>query len=356
MDIMTNQRFQTTLSPNARKEPIGSPVPNFGTVTTDHMFIAEYAEGEWVNARIQPYQNLAMSPASSVFHYGQAIFEGIKAYKQKDGSVKIFRPEKNWERFNTSAARLSMPDVPRDLFLDSISELVKIESLWVPDEDGASLYIRPFMIATEELLRVKPSDRFLFMVVLSPSASYYSKPLNILVSDHYSRAAVGGTGFAKAAGNYARAMIGQTEANAKGYDQMLWMEVPDYEYIQESGTMNAFFAIGDKLITPELDGCILDGVTRDSVIQLVRHMGYTVEERKISITEVEEAYKNGTLKDAFGTGTAASIAPFQKVTNRGFDMILPPVAERPFSPILKDKMDKIKSGEAPDIFNWMVDV
>jgi len=356
MDILTKQRFETTLSPNARKEPIGKPVPAFGTVTTDHMFIAEYAEGQWVNARIMPYQNIPMSPASSVFHYGQAIFEGIKAYKQVDGKVKIFRPDKNWERFNISAKRLSMPEVPRELFLDSISELLKIENLWIPDEEGASMYIRPFMIATEELLRVKPSERFLFMVVLSPSASYYSKPLNILVSDHYSRAAVGGTGFAKAAGNYARAMIGQTEANAQGYDQMLWMEVPDYEYIQESGTMNAFFAIGDTLITPELDGCILDGVTRDSVIQLVRHLGYKVEERKISITEVVNAYKNGTLKDAFGTGTAASVAPFEKVTNRGFEMILPPVAERPFSPVLKDELDKIKYGQAPDIFNWMVEI
>lgn len=349
-------RFEVTLSDTARKEPIGSPVPDFGSVTTDHMFIAEYAEGQWVNARIMPFQNIPMGPASSVFHYGQAIFEGIKAYKQPDGSIKIFRPEKNWERFNTSAERMAMPTISRDLFLDSIAELVDVDRLWTPDEEGSSLYIRPFMIATEELLRVKPSDRFLYMVVLSPAANYYSKPLNILVSDHYTRADYGGTGFAKAAGNYARAMKGQVEARSKGYDQMLWMESPDYKYIQESGTMNVFFAIGDTLVTPALDGCILDGVTRDSIIQLVRNAGHKVEERKITIDEVLWAYKNNLLRDAFGAGTAASVAPFAKITHKTTDLVLPPLNERPFSPNLKVELDKIKYGQTPDIFNWMHEV
>ena len=349
-------RFEVTLSDTARKEPIGSPVPDFGSVTTDHMFIAEYAEGQWVNARIMPFQNIPMGPASSVFHYGQAIFEGIKAYKQPDGKIKVFRPEKNWERFNTSAERMAMPTIPRDLFLGSITELIDIDKLWVPDEEGSSLYIRPFMIATEELLRVKPSERFLYMVVLSPAANYYSKPLNILVSDHYTRADYGGTGFAKAAGNYARAMKGQVEARAKGYDQMLWMESPDYKYIQESGTMNVFFAIGNTLVTPALDGCILDGVTRDSIIKLVRNAGHTVEERKISIDEILWASKNNLLRDAFGTGTAASVAPFQKITYKDMDLMLPAMSERPFSPTLKDQLDSIKYGQSPDVFSWMVEV
>jgi branched-chain amino acid aminotransferase len=349
-------RFEVTLSDTARKEQIGSPVPDFGSVTTDHMFIAEYANGQWVNARIMPFQNIPMGPASSVFHYGQAIFEGIKAYRQADGKVKIFRPEKNWERFNTSAERMAMPTIPRDLFMDSITELVNIENLWVPDEEGSSLYIRPFMIATEELLRVKPSDNFLYMVLLSPAANYYSKPLNILVSDHYTRADYGGTGFAKAAGNYARAMKGQVEAKSKGYDQMLWMESPDYKYIQESGTMNVFFAIGETLVTPALDGCILDGVTRDSIIQLVRNAGHKIEERRITIDEVLWAHKNNLLRDAFGTGTAASVAPFQKITYKSMDLELPPMSERPFSNDLKTELDKIKYGQTPDIFNWMLEI
>lgn len=349
-------RFEVTLSDTARKERIGSPVPDFGSVTTDHMFIAEYSDGQWKDARIMPFQNIPMGPASSVFHYGQAIFEGIKAYRQHDGKVKIFRPEKNWERFNTSAERMAMPTIPRDLFMDSITELVGIEDLWVPDEEGSSLYIRPFMIATEELLRVKPSDKFLYMVLLSPAASYYSKPLNILVSDHYTRADYGGTGFAKAAGNYARAMKGQVEARAKGYDQMLWMESPDYKYIQESGTMNVFFAIGETLVTPALDGCILDGVTRDSIIQLVRNAGHKIEERRITIDEVLWAHKNNLLRDAFGTGTAASVAPFQKITYKSMDLELPPMSERPFSNNLKTELDNIKYGDSPDIFNWMLEV
>jgi branched-chain amino acid aminotransferase len=320
------------------------------------MLIAHYADGKWSQPHIAPYGPLDLLPAISALHYGQAIFEGIKAYKQPDGKIKVFRPEKNWERFNTSAERMAMPTIPRDLFMDSIAELIDIERLWVPDEEGASLYIRPFMIATEELLRVKPSERFLYMVLLSPAANYYSKPLNILVSDHYTRADYGGTGFAKAAGNYARAMKGQVEANAKGYDQMLWMESPDYKYIQESGTMNVFFAIGETLVTPALDGCILDGVTRDSIIQLVRNAGHKIEERRITIDEVLWAHKNNLLRDAFGTGTAASVAPFKKITYKSMDLELPPMDQRPFSPNLKDELDKIKYGQTPDIFNWMSEI
>lgn len=340
---------------NPRTQPINGDIPDFGSSCTDYMFYAEYDNGDWVNVGIKPYGNLEVSPAMSAFHYGQAIFEGLKAYRRPSGEIVIFRPEKNWERFNKSASRMAMPTVPKELFIDAMLQLVKLEELWVPGAEGSSLYIRPFMVANENLLRMKPADKFLFMILLSPAASYYSHPLNILVTDHYTRAGQGGTGAAKAAGNYAAAMRGQLEAKEQGFDQMLWLEGPAYQKVQEIGTMNVFFGVGDKIITPSLDGNILEGVTRDSVIQLARSQGIVVEERTILIEEIALAFENGTLTDAFGTGTAASLAPIERIRYNGVDMNIP-IDNHKFSTPLRYALDAIKYGTTPDSFGWLTKV
>lgn len=320
------------------------------------MFLAEYRNGKWGNARIVPFENLSLSPATSFIHYGQSIFEGIKAYKDEQGNPVIFRPEQNMKRFNLSAYRMNMPELPEDLFMESIIELVYLDRDWIPQSEGYSLYIRPFMFAADEFIGVRESLNYNYIVITSPASKYYSRPLKILVADKYVRAFPGGTGFAKAAGNYGATMLPYHEAHQAGFDQVLWLDGKEATYAEEMGTMNAFFIIDGIVVTPGLDGTILDGVTRDSVLQLLKSYGIKTEERKISVSELQKASEKGKLQDAFGTGTAASIAPVASLTYKGKEMKLPPVEERTISRRLSKDLEDIKTGKKPDTFKWLTKV
>ncbi len=328
----------------------------FGKCFSDHMFIAEYADGKWQKAYITPYQDVPMSYALSSLHYGQAIFEGMKAYKQANDEVYLFRPEENFKRLNKSAVRMAMPEVPEDVFMNGLFELLKLDSSWVPTSDTGSLYIRPFMISTDEAIGVKASETYKFIIITCPAGKYYAEPIKVLVESHYIRAVKGGIGFVKAAGNYGRSLYPTKLAQEKGYQQVIWTDSETHQYVEESGTMNLMFVIGDTVLTPALGDTILAGITRDSVLKLARDWGMNVEERKISIAELVEAHENGTLKEAFGCGTAATIAQIIGIGYNGKDYMLPPVEERKFSPKVDEVLRNIRKGKSEDKFNWMVKV
>jgi branched-chain amino acid aminotransferase len=328
----------------------------FGKLYSDHMFIAQYENGAWKQPSIVPFSNLSLSPATTFFHYGQAIFEGVKAYKDPNGNPIIFRPYDNWKRMNRSAERMAMPAVPEEFFVEGIRSLVDIDRDWIPTAEGTSLYIRPFMVATDEFIGVKPAEQFTFMIITSPAGPYYSKPVSIFVQDQYVRAFPGGIGFTKAAGNYGASMYPTMKIKEMGYDQILWTDGFEHKYVQEIGTMNVFFAIGDKAITPALKDTILEGVTRDSVITLLREKGVTVEERPISIDEIVAAYKDGQLKEAFGTGTAASIAPIAELTYRDNKMTMPAVENWEYANYVKQELSALRYGRKEDTHGWIYKV
>lgn len=325
----------------------------FGRFFSDHMLEADYENGEWKNMEIKPYQPLLLSPSLAALHYGQAIFEGIKAYKDRNGNPFIFRPYDNFHRFNISAERMQMPAVPEELFIEGMRQLIALDKNWIPSSADHSLYIRPFMFASDEVIGVKPSDTYKFMIILSPTGPYYSAPMRIYVEEKYVRAAPGGVGYAKAAGNYGAAMLATAEAKKKGYDQVLWTDVSEHKYVQECGTMNVFFVIGDKAITPGLEqGTILGGVTRLSTITLLQEMGLTVEERDLSIDEVMEAYKAGTSIEVFGTGTAATISLIKELRYKDFVMEFDVDAWKT-APTVKKWITDIREGRREDKYNWM---
>jgi branched-chain amino acid aminotransferase len=339
--------------PESRINQLDQKNINFGRLYSDHMLIAHYENGAWSNPEIVPYGNLTLSPATTFMHYGQSIFEGVKAYKDANGKAQIFRPIDNWKRFNRSAERMAMPDVPEEIFMGGLKKLIELDQAWIPSEPGSSLYIRPFLIATDEFIGVRPATKFTFMIITSPAGAYYSKPVSIFVHDEYVRAFPGGTGFAKNSGNYGACMYPAQQIQKMGYDQILWTDGFEHKYVQEIGTMNVFFVIGDKVITPDLvGGTILAGITRDSVITLLKEKGITVEERPISIDEIETAYKKGTLKEAFGTGTAASVAPIGKITFHTDVMQLRPVAEWEIMNWIKTTLDDIRYGRIEDSHGW----
>jgi branched-chain amino acid aminotransferase len=325
----------------------------FGRFFSDHMLEADYENGEWKNIEIKPYQPLLLSPSLAALHYGQAIFEGIKAYKDRNGNPFIFRPYDNFHRFNISAERMQMPAVPEELFIEGMRQLIALDKNWIPSSADHSLYIRPFMFSSDEVIGVKPSDTYKFMIILSPTGPYYSAPMRIYVEEKYVRAAPGGVGYAKAAGNYGAAMLATAEAKKKGYDQVLWTDVSEHKYVQECGTMNVFFVIGDKAITPGLEqGTILGGVTRLSTITLLQEMGLTVEERDLSIDEVIEAYKAGTPIEVFGTGTAATISLIKELRYKDFVMEFDVDAWKT-APTVKKWITDIREGRREDKYNWM---
>lgn len=329
----------------------------FGTVFSDHMFIAEYANGKWTNCRIQPFGNISIHPALSALHYGQAIFEGIKAEKDADGNPIIFRPHKNAERFNISAERMAMPEVPEELFMSALDQLLTIDKDWIPNAPDSSLYIRPFMFAAEELVGIKPAEHFIFCVFTSPVGKYYNQPVKVYIHDKYVRAFPGGTGFAKCAGNYAATMMPVREIRKLGYDQILWLDGIHHRYLQEIGTMNIFVVIDGIIITPSLsEGTILNGITRDSIITLAQDEEYVLQERDISIEEVIDAYQDGKLEDMFGTGTAAVLSHIGEFNYKGEIYELPPVEGRDVSNKLRDRLTSIKSGKAEDMYNWLYHV
>jgi branched-chain amino acid aminotransferase len=325
----------------------------FGKFFTDHMLEVDYENGEWKTAEIKPYQPLALEPSLAALHYGQAIFEGIKAYKNAEGEAFIYRPYDNFKRFNISAERMAMPPVPEEIFMEGMRRLIEIDKAWIPQFEDHSLYIRPFMFSSDEMIGVRPSEKYKFLIILSPTGPYYAAPMKINVEEHYVRAVPGGIGFAKAAGNYGAAMFPTAEAKKAGYDQVLWMDALENKYVQECGTMNVFFIIGNTAVTPDLNsGTILAGVTRDSVITLLKEIGLGVEERPISIDEIIAAYKAGHLKEVFGTGTAATISKIKELKYKDFIMKFN-VDAWTTSPEVKKRMDAVKYGTAPDIHGWM---
>lgn len=325
----------------------------FGKASSDHMFVMDYKDGEWQQPEIAPYQSMAFEPNLAVFHYGQAIFEGLKAYKFKDGNMYMFRPDEHIKRFNRSAERLCMPKVDEGLFLKGLKELIKIDSDWVSDKEGNSLYIRPLMIATDESLGVTPSKSYKFVIFTSPASVYYADPVKLKVETEFVRAAEGGIGYAKSGGNYAASLLPAKKAIEEGYNQVLWTDSKTHEFIEEAGTMNIVFQIGDEIVTPALSTSILSGITRKSVIELAKHWGIDIIERKISVKEVIDAIKSKTLKGAFGTGTAVTIHEVELIGLNGEDYELPDVNNREFSKRVNEYFYNLKIGKAEDFMGWL---
>ncbi len=324
----------------------------FGKYISDHMVMANYSHGAWQDPEIIPYGELPMSPAILALHYGQSIFEGMKAFRMKDGSVNIFRVKKHHQRLNKSLARMCMPEISEAMFTQSLHELIQIDKAWVPSTDGASLYIRPLVFASEPRLGVKVSDQYKFVIMTTPVAAYLNKPYNLKVEDHYVRTAEGGTGFAKCSGNYGGAFYPTQVAKQEGFDQVLWTDHKDHQYIDEVGMMNVMFVLDGKLVTPALNTAILDGITRDSILTLAREMDFPVEERKIKIDEIENGLKKGTLTEAFGAGTAAVVAPIQSIQIHGINYSIPLPDGQSFQLKVKKLLQDIRTGAAVDKFSW----
>ncbi len=349
-----NIRYELTQTP--KQKPSADNPLTFGTIFTDHMFVMDYnPEQGWHDARIIPYGPLEFDPSCMVLHYGQAIFEGLKAYKTKDGEVLLYRPFENMKRMNRSNDRLCIPEVDVDFAVEAIKQLVLIDKEWIPDGDGTSLYIRPFIFGTDNALGVHPSHTYKFIVILSPVGSYYASglaPVKIWVESEYVRAVRGGIGFAKTAGNYAASLKAQEVAGKEGYSQVLWLDGVEQKYVEEVGAMNIFFKIDGEVVTPQLNGSILAGITRDSVIRVLRANGYKVSEKRISIDEIHEAYKNGKLEEVFGTGTAAVISPVGELCYRDEKMVINGNEIGPVSQLLYDTITGLQKGAVEDTFGF----
>ncbi len=355
---MLDIRIEKTTTPKAL--PTADNPLKFGTIFTDHMFIMNYGTDKgWHDARIVPYGPLSIDPSAMVFHYGQEMFEGLKAYKTDDGRTLLFRPEKNAERSNKTNIRLCIPEIPEEDYVQAIKTLVKTDEAWIPTKPGTSLYVRPFIIATDPFLGVRPSDTYLFMIILSPVGAYYPEglaPVKIWIEDEYVRAVKGGLGEAKAGANYIASMKAQVKAHDEGYSQVLWLDGVERKYIEEVGAMNIFFKIDGKVVTPELNGSILPGITRDSVINLLKLWKVPVEERKISIDDIYEAHKSGKLEEVFGTGTAAVISPVGQLRWKDHIMQVKDGGIGEYSQKLYDSITGIQLGKVKDELNWTVEV
>jgi branched-chain amino acid aminotransferase len=334
--------------------------PGFGKVFTENMVVIPYANGEWGRGTLKPYGPIVLDPASSVLHYGQAIFEGFKAYHQPDGSIKTFRPESNGNRFNNSARRMAMPELPVELFVEAADLLISQERAWVPQAVGESLYLRPFMIATEAALGVKASHEYLFILIASPSGAYFPqgvKPVTVWISENYVRASPGGTGFAKCAGNYAASLIAQTEAKAEGCDQVVWLDAVERRYVEEMGGMNIFFVYQEGgetvVVTPELTGTLLPGITRLTLLELAKNLGFKAEERRISVQEWEAALKEGRMTEAFACGTAAVLTPIGVVKSNHGEWKINQGETGPVAAKLRKALLELQHGLAPDTNGWL---
>ena len=325
----------------------------FGRSFADHMLIAEYANGAWQSITIQPYGPLSYQPAMMSIHYGQSIFEGMKGYRSAKGDVLVFRPEENFKRFNKSAVRMCMPEIPEEIFLGGLKKLLEIDNAWVPNKEGCSLYIRPFMFATDEYVGVSPSTSYKFIIFNCPVGSYYSKPLKVRVETEYIRAAKGGVGFAKNAGNYGGSLLPTQKAMQAGYDQIIWTDAATHQYVEEAGTMNLMFMVGGSLVTAPTGDTILDGVTRKSVIQIAKDWGIDVQERQLSVKELVSGILDGSVTEAFGAGTAAVIAPIQIIGFEGKDYQLPDKKESDFSSKVFTEINQIRLGEIEDTRGWV---
>ncbi|WP_335964532.1 branched-chain amino acid aminotransferase [Galbibacter sp. PAP.153] len=328
---------------------------SFGSIFTDHMFVCDYKNGSWQTPKIIPYQKLMLDPSARVFHYGQAVFEGMKAYKDDEDGIWLFRPDENFLRINKSSKRLAIPEFPEEYFFDGLNTLLKLDNKWIKKGFGNSLYIRPFVIATEAGVSASPSSEYKFIIICSPAQSYYGGEVRVKIADHYSRAASGGFGFAKAAGNYAGQFYPTNIAKEEGFQQVIWTDANTHEYLEEAGTMNVFFRIGDKLVTCPISDRILDGVTRKSVITMAKDLNIEVEVRPIKVAEVLEANKNGTLKEIFGSGTAAVINPIAGFGYKGDKWELPKI-ENSYAKKIKEAIMDIQYNKAEDKFGWRIKV
>ena len=325
-----------------------------GRTFTDHMFVCDYKDGQWSNPRITPMEMIPMHPACMALHYGQALFEGMKATIDSNGRPLLFRPEKNAERLNFSARRLGMPEFSETLFVEALKQLVSLDQQWIPPQEGSALYLRPFMFADEAFIGMRAANSYKFIVMASPSKPIYTDRVRLYAETSFIRAAHGGTGEAKAAGNYAAAVLPTEIAKSKGFDQVLWLDAKEFKYIQEVGTMNIFFKINGQFVTPSLDGSILAGITRMSVIDFLRHKGFEVVERPITIDEIIEASKNGQLEEAFGTGTAVGIAMIQEIGYK--DALIQVSDTSPVGQLVLDTINGVRIGKIADELNWMVKV
>ncbi len=352
MDITIEQAAEDELKQKPDESKLG-----FGAIFTDHMFVMSYEVGRWQRPVIQKYQNFSLAPAAMVLHYGQAIFEGLKAYRGKDDQIYLFRPKDNLQRMNKSAHRMCMPEIDVDVVFNGLRELLRLERDWVPSAPGATLYIRPTMVASEAGLGVRPAGKYIFFIILSPVGAYYPEgfnPVTIFVTEKYVRAVPGGVGDAKTAGNYAASIMAAVEAQQQGYTQVLWLDAIERKYVEEVGTMNIFFVINDEIITPPLSGSILPGLTRDSVLRLTRDWGLNVVERRITIDEVFAAAEDGTLREVFGTGTAAVISPVGALSYKGNVCKVNSGRTGELAQRLFDELQELQFGVRPDPYGWVV--
>lgn len=348
-DISTN--FVIEKAPTSRIGEVDFEHLAFGTVFTDHMFECDFENGAWQTPKIRPYQPIMVYPAMKVFHYGQAVFEGMKAYKDDDGQVWMFRPDQNQARINKSAKRLAIPEFPKEWFFEALNRLLSMDSEWIKKGDGNVVYIRPFIIATQNEILASPANKYKFMVILSPVKSYFRGDVSVVIAEHYSRSADGGVGAAKAAGNYAGQFYPTNLAKEKGYQQVIWTDDTTHQYLEEAGTMNVFFRINDSLITSPTSDRILDGVTRKSIIDLAKSEGIDVQVRKLTVTELVEAAKDGSLKEIFGAGTAVVVSPVKSFSYKGVDYPIDQ-PENTYSAHFKKRLTDIQYNRAEDPFEW----
>ncbi|MBK8520221.1 MAG: branched-chain amino acid aminotransferase [Chitinophagaceae bacterium] len=324
----------------------------FGKYIADHMLVCDYAAGEWKQPQIMPYADLSISPSALALHYGQTVFEGMKAFRMHDGRINIFRMEKHYDRFVRSLQRMCMAVPPKDIFMDGLTQLISLDEAWVPGQQGNALYLRPFVFASEARFGVKVSDEYRFIIFTGPVPALYADPIKVKVETKYIRAARGGTGFAKCGGNYGASFLPTQNARQAGYDQVLWTDAKENKFIEESGMMNVMFVINNTLVTAPLSDSILDGVTRDSLLTLANDLGYNTEERAIAITELEQAFTSGTITEAFGAGTAAVVAPIKTININGIDFMLPKYDEHNLMFNLKNKLEQIRLGIDADVHGW----
>ncbi len=351
----TMSKISITKTENSKLKDVDFNNLSFGSVFSDHMLVCEYKNGAWEAPKITPYQPITLDPSAKIFHYGQSIFEGMKAYKDANEDVFLFRPLDNFKRLNISAKRMAIPELPEAYFMDGLKTLLELDSDWIPTNEGSSLYIRPFIFASGEGFHASPADAYKFIICSAPSGAYFSGKVKVLIEEKYSRSANGGVGFAKAGGNYAGQFYPTQLAIAKGYNQVIWTDDNTHEYIEEAGAMNIFIRINDTLITGPTSDRILDGITRKSIIDIANDEGIAVEVRKITVSEVVEASKNGSLKEMFGAGTAAVISPISGYGHRGQDYDLPDL-ENTYASILKKRITDIQTNKTEDKFGWRVKI
>lgn len=350
-----NYHIKITRTTQSRLSEVDFENIPFGRVMSDHMFVADYDGMEWTNPRVEPFGPLELHPATMALHYGQSIFEGMKASKSVDGKALLFRPEEHASRINFSARRMCMPEIPEQLFLDAVHTLVDIDQDWIPPIEGSALYLRPFVFATDEFIGVAPSVKYKFVIFTCPVGPYYSTPVKLYAEHTYVRAAVGGTGEAKAAGNYAGSLLPAKLAQEKGYNQILWLDAKEFKYVQEVGTMNLFFVFNDEVVTPMTDGAILRGITRKTLIQVLKERGMNVVERLLSLDEIKERYAKGELIEVFGSGTAAVVANVASLTD-GEENLTFDESNYTLSRELKAYIDGIRAGTTEDTHGWIVPV